>query len=74
MRQFKIGTRSFCVIATYGIYGFICWRIFEGIVTSEEFQDYLTNTLSYYIDNNMVTNSVNLIKLILEVSLLNIFS
>ena len=52
MRQFKIGARTFSVIATYGIHGFICWRIFEGIVTSIEFQDYLSNTLSYYIDDD----------------------
>ena len=62
MRQFKIGTRSFSVIATYGIYGFICWKIFEGIVTSIEFQDYLNNTLSHYIgedDHGIFDNSKN---------------
>ena len=47
-RQIKIGTKYYCVIAAMGTKGFICWRIFEGTMKSDEFQKFLDETYELF--------------------------
>lgn len=52
--HFQINGKQYSVIAAYSMFGFIAWEIFEGSVTQNEFQHFLTGTLRPFITNDTV--------------------
>lgn len=48
-RQLKIGNKHYTVIAAYTTRGFLCWKVYEGSVTQEQWIDFLVTKVAEWI-------------------------